>query len=52
MIFKLGLTNTGYGSSTFVLYHERRDNEFGLDIGMEDDVELDSTHLGGTEKTV
>ena len=52
MIFKMGLTNTGYGNSTFIMYYERKDNEFGLEFFMDDlnqgeHVELDSTHLGG-----
>ena len=57
MIFKLGLTNIGYGNSTFIMYHERKSNEFGLRVTMDDlnqgeHVELDSTHYGGTTKTV
>ena len=55
MLFKMGLTNTGYGNSTFIMYHERRDNEFGMVFSMDDlnqgeHVELDSTHLGGATK--
>ena len=51
----MGLTNTGYGNSTFIMYHERRDNEFGMVFSMDDlnqgeHVELDSTHLGGATK--
>ena len=57
MIFKIGLKNIGYGNSTFIIYHDRRDNEFGLNIDMDnlnqgEHLELDSTHLGGTEKTM
>ena len=57
MIFKMGLTNTGYGNSTFIMYYERRHNEFGLEFSMDDlnqgeHVELDSTHLGGSTEYV
>ena len=57
MIFKMGLVNEGYGNSSFILYHERRDNEFGLGINMDElnqgeHIELAGTHVGGTMSIV